>query len=253
MTEAALYRSVLLGWFVLSAVTFVVLLGRTAPYGRHARDGWGRGLSPRLAWLLMEAPAAIVILAFAIPALRADGHAQAWLLLALWELHYLQRAFVYPFRIRSPRLVPFSVVSMAVFFNGMNGWLNARGITTYGPELGRVSLAHPRVVVGAALFLVGLVVNLHADARLFALPRGADGGYTIPRGGLFELVSCPNYLGELLEWTGFAIAAGSLAGLSFLAWTAANLVPRALAHHRWYRETFPCYPSGRRALVPYLL
>ena len=59
--------------------------------------------------------------------------------------------------------------------------------------------------------------------------------------------------GELLEWTGWAIATWSLAGVSFAVYTAANLVPRALAHHRWYRETFPDYPPGRRAVIPYLL
>jgi len=38
----------------------------------------------------------------------------------------------------------------------------------------------------------------------------------------------------------------------FAIWTMANLVPRALAHHRWYRETFADYPPGRKALIPYL-
>jgi hypothetical protein len=33
-------------------------------------------------------------------------------------------------------------------------------------------------------------------------------------------------------------------------WTMANLVPRARAHHRWYRERFPDYPARRKALVP---
>jgi hypothetical protein len=36
-------------------------------------------------------------------------------------------------------------------------------------------------------------------------------------------------------------------------WTAANLVPRAVAHHRWYRERFADYPAERKALVPFLL
>ena len=101
--------------------------------------------------------------------------------------------------------------------------------------------------------LIGLVINWTADARLFSLPRGRDGGYTIPRGGLYELVSCPNYLGELLEWAGFALAAGSLAGASFFVWSAANLLPRALAHHAWYRSQFPDYPPSRKALVPFLV
>ena len=35
--------------------------------------------------------------------------------------------------------------------------------------------------------------------------------------------------------------------------TASNLVPRALATHRWYREQFPDYPAQRRALIPYVL
>ena len=64
----------------------------------------------------------------------------------------------------------------------------------------------------------------------------------MPTGGLFRYVSCPNYLGEIVEWTGFALVMGALPGFAFLAWTLANLVPRALEHHRWYRATFPDYP-----------
>lgn len=66
-------------------------------------------------------------------------------------------------------------------------------------------------------------------------------------------MSSPNYLGEIIEWTGFALATWSLPGLAFALWTVANLVPRAVAHHRWYRGKFPGYPVERRALIPYLL
>jgi hypothetical protein len=44
-----------------------------------------------------------------------------------------------------------------------------------------------------------------------------------------------------------------MAGLAFALYTAANLVPRALRHHAWYRERFVDYPSERKALIPYLL
>jgi protein-S-isoprenylcysteine O-methyltransferase Ste14 len=81
--------------------------------------------------------------------------------------------------------------------------------------------------------------------------READGAYVVPRGILFRRVSCPNYLGELIQWCGWAVATWSLAGLTFAVWTAANLVPRAHAHHRWYRERFPDYPPERRALLPF--
>jgi hypothetical protein len=96
-------------------------------------------------------------------------------------------------------------------------------------------------------------VNLWADGRLRRLRAPGETGYAIPRGGLFELVSCPNYLGEIVEWIGWAVASASLAGLAFAVYTAANLAPRAIAHHAWYREKFPGYPGSRKALVPFLL
>ena len=47
--------------------------------------------------------------------------------------------------------------------------------------------------------------------------------------------------------------AWSLAGLAFALYTTANLAPRAVDHHKWYRDTFPDYPTDRRALVPHVL
>ncbi|HTO73850.1 MAG TPA: DUF1295 domain-containing protein, partial [Gemmatimonadales bacterium] len=73
-----------------------------------------------------------------------------------------------------------------------------------------------------------------------------------PDGGVFRWVSCANYFGEIVEWTGFALAAMTPAAWAFAAFTAANLVPRGWAHHRWYRRTFPDYPPERRAVLPYL-
>ncbi len=103
-------------------------------------------------------------------------------------------------------------------------------------------------MLGALLFVAGAVINVTADNTLLRLRR--QGGYRVPRGGLFERVSCPNYLGEMLEWCGWALATWSLAGLAFALYTMANLAPRARAHHRWYHAKFPDHPPRRRALVP---
>jgi steroid 5-alpha reductase family enzyme len=114
---------------------------------------------------------------------------------------------------------------------------------------------------GVALGLVGFVIGCASDRTLVRLTtqgRTTDGGtgrYRIPRGGLFEYVSSPHYLGEILEWTGYALACDlSLSSVSFLVWTMANLIPRAVLTHRWYHETFrEDYPSSRKAIVPFLL
>ena len=70
---------------------------------------------------------------------------------------------------------------------------------------------------------------------------------------MFRLISCPNHLGEIIEWTGFFIIALNLPALSFTLWTFFNLVPRALNHHEWYKEYFDNYPKNRKAVIPYIL
>jgi 3-oxo-5-alpha-steroid 4-dehydrogenase 1 len=97
-----------------------------------------------------------------------------------------------------------------------------------------------------------LLVNVHSDHVLRALRAPGESGYKVPFGGAFTYVSAPNYLAEIVEWLGFALAAQTLAAWAFAAFTFANLAPRALANHRWYREKFPEYPARRRALIPFL-
>ena len=251
MTEAALFHDLILAMLGLSAVTFVALFAITAPYGRHTRGGWGPMVSSTAGWVLMEAPASLGFLAFYLwGEHRAD--AVPLVLLGLWQLHYANRAFVYPFRRRGgDKPMPLAVAALGLTFNIANAYLNARFLTHFAryPD---GWLSDPRFVGGVALFLVGFAINQQSDEILRTLRAPGERGYKIPHGGLYRFVSAPNYLGELVEWSGFALAAWSPAALTFVVWTAANLAPRAWANHRWYRRTFPDYPTGRRALVPFL-
>jgi steroid 5-alpha reductase family enzyme len=114
-------------------------------------------------------------------------------------------------------------------------------------------VSSPQFIVGISLFFVGFYINNKSDTYLIGLRKGKQKGYVIPREGLFNYVSCPNFFGELLEWLGFAIMTWSVAGLAFFLWTFFNLVPRALSHHRWYKSTFPDYPKDRKAVFPFIL
>lgn len=251
MTEAAFFHDLMIAMLALSGVTFVALCAITAPYGRHTRGGWGPMISSTLGWVLMEAPASLAFVAFYA---AGEHHAEAapLALLALWQLHYINRAFVYPFRRRGgDKPMPLTVVALGFAFNLANAYLNARFLSHFA-RYPAGWLADPRFVAGAALFLVGFAINQHADEVLRTLRAPGERGYKIPHGGLFRFVSAPNYFGELVEWCGFALAAWSPAALVFVVWTAANLAPRAWSNHRWYRRTFPDYPTGRRALVPFL-
>jgi protein-S-isoprenylcysteine O-methyltransferase Ste14 len=246
------YGTLVLLEIALAVPTFLSLLFVVAPYGRHARQGWGPTLPARAGWILMESPASLFFLWVYFLGPRWSEPVPL-ALLALWQTHYLYRAFVFPLRMRATgRRMPLAIPAMAIGFNVLNAWINARWLSAVGTyPAGWFS--DPRFLVGTALFLLGFAVNVDSDRRLRALRAPGQTGYSIPRGGAFELVSAPNYLGEIVEWTGWAIASWSPAGLAFALYTFANLAPRAFSNHRWYRERFPDYPARRRALIPFLL
>ena len=249
MTEPDLHRLLVWAMFGTAVVTFFYLLRRPAPYGRHyAGSGWGPAVSSRVGWILMESP---VVFFFGF--LYFQGEA-AWSLvplvfLAMWQIHYVNRTLIYPFRIRSERRMPLYVAGSGFFFNVLNAYLNGRFVSHLG-HYESSWLADPRFVFGVAGFVLGMSLNMHADQILFRLRNSSTTRDVVPKGGAYRYVSCPNYLGEILEWTGWAIATWSAAGLAFAVFTFANLAPRARSNHRWYREKFADYPTNRRALIP---
>ena len=252
MNEQTLFTPLVLGWSLLAVVTFVSLFFVTAPYGRHARGGWGPKLPAWLGWMMMEAPASLLVLAFTLPFLGNLGPVQ-WVLLALWQMHYVNRAFLYPLRLpKTASAMPLSIPLMAMFFNGVNGYVQGRWLGSFGSYT-TDWFTDPRFLVGLGLFLFGYFGNLHSDHLLRSLRKPGETSYKIPQGGLFRFVSSPNYMSEIVEWIGWAIMTWSLAGTSFAVWTIANLAPRAISNHKWYLDKFGgSYPKERKALIPFV-
>ena len=251
MTEATLHNYATWAEIGLAILTFISLFFITAPYGRHGRGGWGPEVNQRLGWVLMELPACVLWLAIFFMGEHALEVAPL-VLMSLWQAHYINRTFIFPLRIKAEgKTTPFSIVLTAVVFNSLNAYINARWVSQLGHYDGSW-LFDVRFIVGALLFALGFAINQHADWVLMNLRKPGETGYKIPRGGLYTYITCPNYFGEVLEWTGFAIASWSLPGLAFALYTFANLAPRARDHHRWYKEKFSDYPSERRALFPFV-
>lgn len=236
-------------WIGIALITFVYLLRQNAPYGRHQKPGWGPTVSNRIGWIVMEGFVLLVFWAWFV-AKGWNPTVQAAVLCGLFSLHYIHRSFIFPFRIRTQgKTMPLIIMGSALVFNLING-------SVLGWDLSNTGRAevHPLIFgLGLSFFVCGFILNLLSDNALMHLRKPGETGYKIPNGRLFRLVSCPNLLGEIVEWAGFAMMCGSLAGLSFWIWTIANLLPRALAHHRWYLKTFPQYPSNRKAVIPFVL
>lgn len=253
MTERQLYDWLIFFELALSPIIFYVLLHIAAPYGRHLQKKWGPQLNFKIGWFLMEFTAA---LSFAVTFFNGQrsGALVPLIFFTLWQIHYLDRSILYLFRSSSSgKQMPAAVLVSGVVFNALNGYINARFLSEFGPAYDLEWLADGRFIMGMLLFAGGFFINRSADQTLFNLRKNEDKGYKIPQGVFFNYVSCPNYLGEIIEWGGWALAAWSLPGLAFAVFTAANLAPRALAHHRWYKMHFPDYPSSRKAIIPFIL
>lgn len=247
-----IYRILLISIFAFTAVVIASLFLVTAPYGRHIKKGWGPTLRARLGWLIMEFPALFVmIFMFAIG--NRQTNPVAIVFIVMWTIHYTQRTFIYTFLMRGGnKKFPILIVIFAIIFNTINGYVN-------GYYLFSLSLVHslswfldPRFIAGFIIFFSGMIINLHSDHILRNLRKQGKNGYRIPRRGLFKYVSCPNYFGEIIEWTGWAVATWSLPGLAFALFTFANLAPRASSNHEWYLDSFPDYPKNRKALIPFI-
>ncbi|EFP08076.1 hypothetical protein GCK72_025002 [Caenorhabditis remanei] len=237
-----------MAWLMIISAVLVFLalrFGLTAGYGRYTNVS-RFGLNPKLAWFIQEAPSFFIPVYCLFIGTNYTGHH----LTRLFLIHYINRVFVFPFRIRSTTTSPLYIMASAVFFCTYNGFMQGVWNSFYQEEEPALTARH---YIGSALYFYGMYINHKADKILFNLRAPGETGYKIPTGWLYEHISCPNYFGEIVEWTGYAIIAWNLPALAFAIFTASNIGPRALSHHAWYKEKFPEYPPHRKALIPFLL
>ncbi|XP_068603519.1 3-oxo-5-alpha-steroid 4-dehydrogenase 1 [Brachionichthys hirsutus] len=237
---------------LMAACTFVTLLFENVPYGRYASSKYGLPVNVRLAWFVQELPALAVPLFLVFWTTSAKtALLPNRVLIVMYFCHYIQRSLVYPFLIRGGNATPFASFVLAFVFCIYNGYMQIRYLSHYAEYPARW-VTHPRFIIGSVLWLVGWLLNVHSDHILRSLRKPGESGYKIPTGGMFEYVSGANFLGEITEWAGFALAARSVHSSAFAIFTTVVLASRAVAHHKWYLTKFEDYPKSRKALIPFL-
>lgn len=239
-------------WIALGIAVFIILNFITAPYGRHTKTTWGPLIDNKLGWFIMEFFLLVVLFYFILTGINEQSIVNI-IITGLITIHYLDRSIIFPIRIQTKgKKMPLLIMIFALGFNLSNGFL-------FGYYLGNFKvytlnwLTTPQFIIGTLIFITGAVINKYADTILINLRKPNETGYKIPYGGLFKYVSCPNLFGEIVQWFGFAVLTWSLPGLAFFVWTFANLVPRAISHHKWYLSHFENYPKERKAVIPFIL
>jgi 3-oxo-5-alpha-steroid 4-dehydrogenase 1 len=237
--------------FSFAALVLVLLFYIPAPYGKFLRKGWGPTIRAKWAWMLMELPSPVLMTLFFLASFQKS--LPQYIFIIFWLSHYIHRTFLYPFtQSGREKPYPFIIVIMAFVFNCLNGFVNGYGV--FNLTLYSLSwFIDWRFMTGALLFILGFVINKSADKRLRNLRKANPVEYILPEGWLFNYISSPHYFGEIIEWAGWAVMTWSLPGLAFSVFTFANLFPRAISSHKWYKAQFPEYPPKRKAIIPFIV
>nr|XP_033791339.1 3-oxo-5-alpha-steroid 4-dehydrogenase 2 isoform X1 [Geotrypetes seraphini] len=200
-------------------------------------------------WFIQELPCFLVPVLLILHSPQ-PGSPGCKLLCFLFCIHYFHRTFIYA-ALTKGRPTPLRIVIQAVIFCTFNGFLQGHCMV-YGTEYPATWFTDSRFTSGILLFFIGMGINIHSDHLLRKLRKPGELTYKIPQGGLFNYVSGANFLGEIVEWIGYAIATWTLPAFSFAFFTLCSIGPRAYHHHRYYLQVFPDYPKSRKALIPFI-
>lgn len=237
----------------IAVVVFIALYFVKAGYGMFRDNRWGLAINNKVAWVLMEAPVFIVMCILWWNSARRFEMVPLICFL-LFQLHYFQRSFVFPFLMKGKSRMPIVIMLMGITFNVLNGFMQGEWLFYLSPEglYSTAWLTTPQFIIGVALFFIGMAINLHSDNVIRHLRKPGDTRHYLPAKGMYRYVTSANYFGEIVEWTGFAILTWSAAGVVFVWWTFANLVPRANAIYHRYQVEFGDAMSNRKRIFPFI-
>ena len=271
-------------------VTFLFQLKKPARYGRHDRNHGKCYVPQRLAHVASDfIPGVVFFTIMYFLQGRNFSQSPNVVFYCLFTVHYLHRGVVTPLvgrysSWRIPVFIPIVNFTANLLFHYLIA--DFIGSACYFPGY----LYDPRFLLGLLLFIAGFVLNKMAETYLVCLRchpdkerwgktdifgflflnptgvrgccavngedtkegiEGDNGGYyTVPECCLFKLIVNPNYLGEAIQWFGWALATWSLSGFVWWAFTLATFIPRSRHNLRWYRKNFDNFPKYRRGLIP---
>ncbi|TDZ67935.1 putative enoyl reductase [Colletotrichum trifolii] len=222
-----------------------------------------KDLGPQLAWstvFVIEYLGPILIHA-AVVVLRPYIYAGAdkkplsptqLLVLAMFLGHFFKREyetlFVHKF---SANTMPLrNIFKNSFFYWAFSGLLCAWQI--YSPTSATALARNDAVdVLGTIVFLFGEASNALVHLNLASLRSRGGTERQIPRGYGFSLVTCPNYMFEIISWIGIIIASRSWAVVVFIVIGAAQMAQWAKGKERAYRKEFPeTYKKKTFVLLP---
>ena len=238
------YNYFLMGMALLAVIIFIILQFITPAYGMTFNNRWGMSVGSKTGWMIMETPVFVFMAAIYLISLTMGVkvfNPVTLIIFLFFQAHYIERSFIFPPLMRCKSKMPISIIAIGFVFNTCNAFMQGGWLFFFSPDNYYLVeyLYSPAFIGGAALFILGMIINIHSDYIIRALRKDKnDTNYYIPQGGFFKYVNSANYFGEIVEWTGFAVLSSSVSGWVFVLWTMANIIPRSKAVYEKYTQFF---------------
>lgn len=173
----------------------------------------------------------------------------------LWVLHFARRAAETAWLHRYSREnIPIrDALLVYLYYWGFALWISA-SVSSPGYQLPGMRV----VQAGLMIFLVGEAGNFYSHLLLRQLRPEGSVRRAIPRGFLFDYVSCPHYLFEIVSWCGYALLTALPAAAAFALAGGVVLTIWARQRHENYTTTFDgkdgrhLYPPRRKVIFPFI-
>jgi very-long-chain enoyl-CoA reductase len=173
---------------------------------------------------------------------------------AMIVLHFVKREyetlFIHRFSLATMPL--FKIVKNSAHYWFLSGawlayWIYAPGSYTAL----ETPLTQKLDIIGLVLYIFGEVSNFHTHLTLSKLrsPGGTERG--VPKGYGFGLVTCPNYMFEMIAWTGVLLVTRSSATVLFMVVGFVQMHIWALKKEKALRTEFPKeYRKKKYQIIP---
>ncbi len=234
------------GYLAFLTLAIVPMELRGMAMMEYSKFRGSKGISSRTGMLLIYGLPLLALFAGASTYLAQPAPYQIVVFAALFG-HFIKRTLEVLFLHKySGPMNPYTAILIACFYS----------LTAFLPVyLNRQPLMREMdtlAYVGLGIFIVSEGLNFFHHQILSNLRRDTM-AYVVPRGALFEWVTCPHFLFEIIAWLGLFLLFRHLAMFLFFAFMAAYLTGRSLRTLRWYREKFADFPSDRKAIFPFVL
>lgn len=176
---------------------------------------------------------------------------------AMVMAHFVKREleciFLHKF---SANTMPFQhVFRNSFFYWAFAGFLGALEIyAPFSPAALAPDTLTPLSYVGLALFIFGELANFNVHWYLAHLRKPGETARKIPKGLGFNLVTCPNYMFEVIAWIGVIIVTRSPSLVLFISIGCSYMYSWGWGKEIAYRKQFGSqYQKKRFVMLPGLL